>query len=505
MLQSLLSRFAPRIANRAGVPVALPVALIALGLAGTGCTNDNTGSRVKSFLDPSQVGFDANSGKVVNIVDNLAVGEDEDVVSFGNARDVTAADLVNDATDYKISPNDLLQVTLSDLAGPGSEQVKTVRVSQTGQIVLPLLVKPVQATGLSEAQVQQAVVDAYKDADVVRNATISVSVLEARGRTYTVSGAVNAESPYYINDNDFRLLDALVAARGVNAPIGIDTIYVIRRTETGGPTAPAARPAAPGAADPLAPQSGIDPKANLNTDRDPMPRRGAMLKQDPMAPSGAPAGSVVTVEGQDVTLTQPPSATNPATQPAAMTDTTTGAAAGTGGTAAPAAGNFEFNSLAEPGDREVIRVPFAKLRAGQLKYNIVIKPGDTILVPPALQGVYYMGGNILAPGAYSIPPTKITLSSAVVSARGLNEVAWPARTELVRRLPGDRQVFVKVDLNKIFAGQEPDIYLKPDDRVNVGTDLIAPFLASLRNGFRVTYGFGFLYDRNYAPDRNNNN
>jgi hypothetical protein len=29
-----------------------------------------------------------------------------------------------------------------------------------------------------------------------------------------------------------------------------------------------------------------------------------------------------------------------------------------------------------------------------------------------------MGGNILAPGAYSIPPTKITLSSAVVSARG---------------------------------------------------------------------------------------
>jgi hypothetical protein len=43
----------------------------------------------------------------------------------------------------------------------------------------------------------------------------------------------------------------------------------------------------------------------------------------------------------------------------------------------------------------------------------------------------------------------------------VNEVAWPSRTELVRRLPGDRQVFVKVDLNKIFAGEEPDIYLKP--------------------------------------------
>ena len=37
----------------------------------------------------------------------------------------------------------------------------------------------------------------------------------------------------------------------------------------------------------------------------------------------------------------------------------------------------------------------------------------------------------------------------------------------------------------------------------VGTNAAAPFLAALRNGFRVTYGFGFIYDRNFAYDNNN--
>jgi protein involved in polysaccharide export with SLBB domain len=116
---------------------------------------------------------------------------------------------------------------------------------------------------------------------VVRNATISVSVLEARGRTYTVTGAVNAESPYYINDNDFRLLDALVAARGVNSPTGIDTIYVIRRTKTVPARRPPPRPASrTRRRRPLAPQSNLP--ASM---ADPMPRRSTMLMQDGMTPA----------------------------------------------------------------------------------------------------------------------------------------------------------------------------------------------------------------------------
>ena len=60
----------------------------------------------------------------------------------------------------------------------------------------------------------------------------------------------------------------------------------------------------------------------------------------------------------------------------------------------------------------------------------------------------------------------------------------------------------ELHLRKLFAGISPDIYLKPDDKVLVGTTWYAPFVASLRNSFRFTWGGGFIYDRNFAYDRN---
>jgi len=40
--------------------------------------------------------------------------------------------------------------------------------------------------------------------------------------------------------------------------------------------------------------------------------------------------------------------------------------------------------------------------------------------------------------------------------------------------------------------------VRPNDIVNVGTHPVATFLAVLRNAFRLSYGFGFVYDRNFA-------
>jgi len=59
-----------------------------------------------------------------------------------------------------------------------------------------------------------------------------------------------------------------------------------------------------------------------------------------------------------------------------------------------------------------------------------------------------------------------------------------------------------VNLPKIFAGEQPDVFLRPYDTVNVGTNAVAPFLAAIRGAFRLTYGFGFIYDRNFSPDQN---
>jgi hypothetical protein len=65
-------------------------------------------------------------------------------------------------------------------------------------------------------------------------------------------------------------------------------------------------------------------------------------------------------------------------------------------------------------------------------------------------------------------------------------------------------VYARVNLTKVFAGEEPDILLKPDDQITVGSNAIAPFLAAIRAGFRATYGFGFLYDRNFWEANNGN-
>ncbi|MFM7480985.1 MAG: hypothetical protein ACKO4V_07665 [Planctomycetota bacterium] len=47
---------------------------------------------------------------------------------------------------------------------------------------------------------------------------------------------------------------------------------------------------------------------------------------------------------------------------------------------------------------------------------------------------------------------------------------------------------------------EPDIILKKDDHVIIGTNFWATPLAVFRNGLRITYGFGFLLDRNFGND-----
>jgi protein involved in polysaccharide export with SLBB domain len=148
-------------------------------------------------------------------------------------------------------------------------------------------------------------------------------------------------------------------------------------------------------------------------------------------------------------------------------------------------------------------VPYTQLKNGDLRYNIVIRPDDMVFVPDPITGEYYMGGHVTRVGVYSLTARKITIKEAIISAGMLDQLAIPGRTQIIRRLPGDREVFARVDLEKIFAGLEPDVYLKPDDQILVGTNAVAPFLAALRGGFRITYGFGFLYDRNYAPAQTN--
>jgi polysaccharide export outer membrane protein len=511
-----------------GVPLAL------LG----GC--DSSLSPQNSFLDQSELAK-AKDGLVVPILDHL--NEQDKGVSdeFAHSVPVTAEDLVASSSDYVIGKNDLLSISITDLVGPGIESVRQARVTESGKISMPL-VPQIQAAGLTEAQLEQAVVAAYRDANLISNAQVSVTVAEARARTFTISGAISAPGEYAIIRSDFRLLDALALAHEVTSTVGIDDIYVIRRMNeangggTSSNTPPTTVPTTSSTTDMLAPHSEgpaaptrvmslVTQDATAPSDAGGVPAPGfvagstatapsdttsmaAMPTPSPMPAATMPAstmpgdqeGRYVVVDGKPVlvdhsgtpTTAETPMAGGMAEAPPATS------------TAESGAQDFQFNAPAEPTDVKIIRVPLDALHRGELKYNIVVRPGDYIYVPQPVVGEYYMGGHVLRTGVYSLTARKITLKEAFISAGMLDPVAIPGRTQIIRRIDPGHEVFAVVDIEKIFAGTEPDMYLRPDDQVLVGTNIIAPFLAALRNGFRITYGFGFLYDQNFYTGNNNN-
>jgi len=148
----------------------------------------------------------------------------------------------------------------------------------------------------------------------------------------------------------------------------------------------------------------------------------------------------------------------------------------------------------------LLEIDYRDLIAGKSMLNVIVRPDDFINVVPPPTGVVYIDGEIARPGPYDLPATgQLTLSRLVAAAGGLGALAIPERVDLVRRI-GDREATIRVNLAAIRERSEPDIVLKSDDHVIIGTNFFAMPLAVIRNGFRMTYGFGFLIDRNWGTD-----
>ena len=538
-------------ARRVVVRSAVAGALLALG----GCNG---------FIDPTEMmRYKGKETLTVPVLTSLAQGHDEAEAEFANAEDVRQADLVPSNADYVIGRNDLLSISITEVAGPGVESVRTTRVSESGIVSLPLL-GPVKAAGLTEAELERAIVDAYRGKNLIQNAQVSVTVIEARQRTFSILGAVARGGQYQIVQSDFRLLDALTLAGDVVVQ-GIEYAYIIRKQDQSGA---ATRPSG-GAVTPLTPPPTTTPPPPVDGQPRPRPvdplegrqqgRIGSRASdavalagvrpmhlamfQDPAQPA-RPAdegGRKVFIDGKwvpvggapaqpgtgDAAVAQPgavepaPVTAQPTTpavpapaavqQPApvdTLVPANTGAQAPptvvipapVDGAAAPAPSGFAFNAPQADADTRIIRVPLERLQRGELQYNVIIRPNDTILIPSPKVGEYYIGGHVQRAGVYSLTGRQITLKQAIISAGMLDPLAWPERTEVIRRVGKDREMFVRVNLPKIFAGEQPDIYLRPYDTINVGTNALAPFLAAIRGSFRFTYGFGFIYDRNFYED-----
>jgi hypothetical protein len=159
---------------------------------------------------------------------------------------------------------------------------------------------------------------------------------------------------------------------------------------------------------------------------------------------------------------------------------------------------FGWRKASKSDMARIIAISLQKLNDGDPRQNVVVRDNDIIHVPYLPVGEFYVTGEVLRPGVYALPSTPVTIKQALSAAGNVGPLAWPENSVLIRRLGSNQEQIIPVNVEAIFRGDEPDLFLKPNDIIAVGTDVRAPFFAVLRNAFRMTYGFGFIYDRNFS-------
>jgi len=122
-------------------------------------------------------------------------------------------------TDYTVSPEDLLDVYVMDVP----EVTRTYRVSSNGFLTLPLLQQPVAAAGETLDQLSALIAAKFREAGMLNNAHVMVSLKETRQHAVMVSGQVKKPQTYPVY-GPTRLLDILVEAGGLAPDAGNNAI-----------------------------------------------------------------------------------------------------------------------------------------------------------------------------------------------------------------------------------------------------------------------------------------
>ena len=489
-----------------------------------------------------------------------------------NATFPTEGDYEYTAEDYVIGPNDILDISILDLFSVGMETTIRRQVTAGGFIDLPLLSERIRAEEHSALEMQEAIKDAYSP-EILREPTVSVTVIVRRQSTFSIVGAVRGPGTYTIPRRDMRLYDAIALAGDITQ-VNIRYLYVIRQSRpvrVPGKEASAAE-TVPSAAIELPPLPEIPPATAPTQPEIP----GATAPTQPEKPSTKPAAPAPEAELRELERVVP--GPGPTTEPKAP-PRPKGSAPATrekpktlpapselprlveaGGATAPATTRTADMELLDasrsykwiysggrwvrvaqdvpgatrPGGREplpvrparraapgepavtepddpfgwkkidrsdrsrIIAINTTRLLSGDSRMNIIIRDNDIIYVPVLKVGEFYIMGEVNRPGVFSLTGRRITLKMALAAAGSFGGQAWPKNSLLVRRIGNNQEQRIPLDLEAIVRGEEADIFLKPDDVIAVGTDVRAPFMGVVRTAFRMTYGFGFIYDRNFA-------
>ncbi|MHC4653812.1 MAG: polysaccharide biosynthesis/export family protein [Planctomycetota bacterium] len=498
--------------------------LFVLGLCVAGCGN--------KFFDPTDVGRFRPVPAVNVILDSLGVAE-EAPSAWAGAEDPKSIDVMEFEIDYTFTSGDVVRISIFELLQEGAVFTNDYIVTETGKISIPE-VGVIEAGGFTETQLEEEIRQVLEPS-ILRDASVTVTLMRSQTRTFSISGeGVPAPGRYEIPRYDFRLIDALATAGGISQ-FNISYVYVSRSVTGKEPIAEQIQPGrpmqlfepeqqmmetiVPSAKLQLPPrnQELLMAAAELTTVKeldkvtfpDGLGKQGEVHTTEDILDIATKLASRETTEKltsedevgriewifrdggwipvrvgrpeptEPVIKVEPEKPSGPLEEKAPL--------------------SFDWSEIGTAGvQTRVIKIPADRLSAGDPRYNIVIRPGDNIQVPVDIIGEFCIMGNVNLQGFFIITGRPMTLKMAIAAAGGLGPLAWPKRCEVIRRIGKDKEEIVMVDLDKIASGEQPDFFIKPNDLINVGTHPTARWRAVLRNAFRATYGFGFIYDRNFA-------
>lgn len=518
------------------------VALLCLGLLSVGgCSvlQEIFKTDATRLLAPEKV-IRRPSGSPINPIYGSISPADTSQELVPNSTPPREGDWTYTDREYVIGPTDVVDISVLDLFQVGLETVLRREVSASGFIPLPLLSERIKAEGLTQEQLKGEVIKAYS-VEILRDPTVTVSVVGRRQNVFSILGAIARPGQFNIVRKDMRLLEALAMAGGITQA-NIRYIYVIRptpaiRVAVGEPhvaeptvVPPEELPALPPEAPPTTPETETEKEAPVDVEKALRELGAAMPGAEPeMKPAEQPTPSVMprlteteaspagtappvkeveqvdtsrsrkwiyTADGkwvevaQEATVaTRPSGAGTPPVRPAGLQPQVPGE---------PEPDPFGWRKLDKSELARIIAINLNKLRDGDQRMNIIVRENDIIRIPTLEVGEFYVTGEVLRPGVYSLIGRRVTVKMAMAAAGNLGPLAWPENSILIRRIGDNQEQIISLDIQAIFRGEEPDRFLKPNDVIAVGTDPRAIFYAVVRNAFRMTYGFGFIYDRNFA-------
>lgn len=112
-----------------------------------------------------------------------------------------------------------------------------------------------------------------------------------------------------------------------------------------------------------------------------------------------------------------------------------------------------------------VRVFLSNRSDDALLANVMIEPGDTILVPKA--GVVYVLGDVRRPGGYPMQnESRMTVLEAIAMAAGVNRTADEKKAVVIHNVNGQFDAEPLL-LRKIMRGEAPDELLQANDVIYV--------------------------------------